>query len=458
MFSPNQVRIPPLSNIKKLSSPEPSISNHTYQDDLSLVPRGDMRDDTIQQVESLIGQSQKLQEDLQKLGLKIKHHEDNWRILKTQTNNLDESILDMQGKIQSVMNAILCIFMQTIDIRLGKYHSPNAPEVISKNLDDARSEQQTTEQILKQKTVASIVCQLKVRYGPQASQMPLMKNVLGIVAMLGKVSDDNLSWVFSEYLGLEIMMAVVCKTHEAVKALEIYDKEGQIDRISGLHGLSVSIGKQLDGRYLVICLEDLRPYLGQFLVDDPQRKLALLNPRLPNGESPRGFLGFAVNMIHVDNVHFSYVTAEGHGLRETLFYSIFSRLQVYKTRAAMQVALPCITEGAVSLDGGIIKGPGVFSLGTRKDLEVRFPVSSGKSSLPADIIETEEQLRLMIWGKERITEDMQREQALLQHVKSTFGFKRDEFMNFISRASPTSPYMAQNQGHTAMREDIRNEF
>ncbi|XP_068659222.1 protein DEFECTIVE IN MERISTEM SILENCING 3 [Aristolochia californica] len=433
MFSPNQVRMPPLSNTKKLSSPEPSISNHTYQDDLSLVPRGEMQDDTIQQVESLIGQSQKLQEDLQKLGLRIKHHEDNLRILKTQTNNLDESILDMQ-------------------VRLGKYHASNAPDISSQNLDDARSEQQTIEQILKhEKTAAGIVCQLKVRHGSQASQVPLMKNVLGIVAMLGKVSDDNLSRVFSEYLGLEIMMAVVCKTHDDVKALETYDKEGQIDKISGLHGLGASIGKQLDGRYLVICLEDLRPYVGHFLVDDPQRKLALLNPRLPNGESPPGFLGFAVNMIQVDNVHLSYVTAKGHGLRETLFYSIFSRLQVYKTRAEMQDALPCITDGAVSLDGGIIKGPGIFSLGTRKDLEVRFPVSSGKSSLPADIIETEEQLRLMMWEKERIFEDMQREQTLLQHVKNTFGFKRDEFMNFISRASPTSPYMAQNQNHTEMR-------
>lgn len=40
---------------------------------------------------------QKLQDDLQELGLKIKHHEDNLKYLKTLKSNLDESILDMQG-------------------------------------------------------------------------------------------------------------------------------------------------------------------------------------------------------------------------------------------------------------------------------------------------------------------------------------------------------------------------
>lgn len=40
---------------------------------------------------------QKLQDDLQELGLKIKHHEDNLKYLNTLKSNLDESILDMQG-------------------------------------------------------------------------------------------------------------------------------------------------------------------------------------------------------------------------------------------------------------------------------------------------------------------------------------------------------------------------
>lgn len=108
-----------------------------------------------------------------------------------------------------------------------------------------------------------------------------------------------------------------------------------------------------------------RPYVGDFVPDDPQRRLALLKPKLPNGESPQGFLGFAVNMIHVDIEHLSSLTSDGHGIRETLFYTLLSKLQVYKTRAHMFQALPFLSDGAISLDGGIIRSNGVFVIGTR---------------------------------------------------------------------------------------------
>ena len=99
------------------------------------------------------------------------------------------------------------------------------------------------------------------------------------------------------------------------------------------------------------------------MLEDAQRKLDILIPRLPNGELPSGFLGFAVNMINLDSSNLFCVTPSGYGLRETLFYNLFSRLQVYKTRAKMIQALPCISEGALSLDGGMVRSCGVFSLG-----------------------------------------------------------------------------------------------
>ena len=40
---------------------------------------------------------QKLNDDIQKLALKVKHHEDNLKFLKTQINGVDESIIDMKG-------------------------------------------------------------------------------------------------------------------------------------------------------------------------------------------------------------------------------------------------------------------------------------------------------------------------------------------------------------------------
>ncbi|XP_058095892.1 protein DEFECTIVE IN MERISTEM SILENCING 3-like [Magnolia sinica] len=382
-----------------------------------------MQDETGHKVETIIGHSQKLQDDLQKLGLKIKHHEDNLKFLKTQTNNLEESILDLQ-------------------VSLARYYSSSTTEAESQNLNHAQTEQSTIEQILQQeKTAAAVLCQLKARHGTQSSNSPLTKDVLGIVATLGKVHDDNLSRLFSEYLGLENMLAIVCKTYEGVKALEMYDRDGMIDKSAGLHGLGPSIGRPVEGRFRVICLEDLRPYVGKFVAGDPQKTIALLKPRLPNGECPPGFIGFAVNMINVDTMNLYCLTTSGHGLRETLFYHLFSRLQVYRTRDDMRLAAPCISDGAISLDGGMMKSPGVFFLGSRKDIDVRFPVNSGHSYLHVDIVKTEEQIKQMTWEKERIDEDMKREEDLLSNAKGSFDYKKQEFMKFLGRSSS---YVTQN--------------
>lgn len=106
-----------------------------------------------------------------------------------------------------------------------------------------------------------------------------------------------------------------------------------------------------------------RPYTGELVADDPQRRLNLLKPRLINGETPPGFLGFAVNMIMIDNINLYSASESGHSLRETLFYNLFSNLQVYKTREDMLKAIPLISSGAISLDGGLIRRPGEYVLG-----------------------------------------------------------------------------------------------
>lgn len=54
-------------------------------------------------------------------------------------------------------------------------------------------------------------------------------------------------------------MAVVCKTYEGVMALEKYNKDGMIERRSGLNGLGLSVvARNIQGRYLVYCIENLR--------------------------------------------------------------------------------------------------------------------------------------------------------------------------------------------------------
>lgn len=326
----------------------------------------------------------------------IKRHEDNLKFLKSQANHLDESILDLQ-------------------VRLGKYHSKDAASENS----DLHPEEESTQQILHQEqSAAGILCKVKSYHAIHASNLSLIKDVLGIVAALARVDNDTLSRLLSEYLGLETMLGIVCKTFDGIKALEKYDGNGKIKDIAGLHGLGSSIGRKIDGRFTAFCLEDLRPFAGGFIANDPQKKLALLKPKLPDGKCPSGFLDFVVNMVNLDDRNLFCVTAGGHGLRETLFYNLFSYLQVYKTRADMLSALPCITHGALSLDGGMITKNGLFLLGSRENFEVKFPLITGRSGLSLNYSQIETRIRKLRWEQHNIEQDMLREQQLLDKARA----------------------------------------
>ncbi|KAL7230013.1 hypothetical protein ACSBR2_008541 [Camellia fascicularis] len=400
-----------------LSIQDSSALKQVGQNDSCLTPRDEVQNGAFCQGETVSFTSKKLQDDLQMIGLKIKEHEDNIKNMKSQKNSLDDSILDMQ-------------------VNLGKYHSSSMPMMEDEDHTGVDSEEEPLEHIIgHEKSAAGILCLLKTRHGNEASNLLLTKDVLGIVATLGKVDDDNLSRLLSEYLGIETMLAVVCKTYDGVKALETYENDGSVSKSSGLHGLGTSIGRHLDGRFQVICLENLRRFHGEFVAEDPQMQLDLFKPRLPNGETPRGFLGFAVNMVNIDNFNLFCITADGHGLRETLFYNLFSHLQVYSSRADMLQALPCISDGAISLDGGIVKTTGMFSLGDREGIDVKFPKSHGASKQPANYFETEKRIKEMQWKKERVLEDMQREQALLDNMRINFEMKKQEFVKYLAESA-----------------------
>uniref|UniRef100_A0A2N9IR68 Protein DEFECTIVE IN MERISTEM SILENCING 3 n=1 Tax=Fagus sylvatica TaxID=28930 RepID=A0A2N9IR68_FAGSY len=300
-------------------------------------------------------------------------------------------------------------------VSLGRYHSANVAETGNDN-GAFHTEEDTMGQILQQEnSAAGIFCWLKANHLSQALNLALTRDVLGVVATLARVDDDNLSRLLSEYLELETMLAIVCKTNEGIKALEKYDGEGLVNIRSGLHGLGSSIGRRINGR----------PFVGGFVADDQQRKLSLPKPKLPNGECPPGFLDYAVNMINLDRRNLSCLTASGHGLRETLFYGLFSRLQIYRTRTEMLDALSCISDGALSLDGGMIKKSGVFALGSREDVQVKFPVTSGKSNVTADYIQTEDMIRTLEWERSKITEDLRREEQLLDYAMANFTNEHD---------------------------------
>ncbi|PKI66805.1 hypothetical protein CRG98_012811 [Punica granatum] len=370
--------------------------------------------------------SKKLQDDLESLGLRIKQHEENIRSLKAQKSKLDDAILDKQ-------------------VLLGNYHSRAESKISDGGVFQPPSEDGTVDQVLRhEKPAAGLICQLEAEEVGEPCHRVMVKDVLGVVAALGKVVDATLGSFLAEYLGADTMLAVVCKTYEGVKALETYDSEGCIDKSSGLHGLGASVGRPINGRFMVICLENLRPYTGDFVYDDPQRKLNLLKPRLPDGQCPAGFLGFAVNMIEMEATHLQYLTEYGHGLRETLFYHLFRRTQVYKTRAEMMNALPFINDGAISLDGGVIRGPGVYPLGAQEDVPVRFSIASG-SKYPVHYYETEKEMKDLKWKREKLLEDVQRERQLLDHAKLHFERKKQEFVKFLAHSSTYAAAQQQVQ-------------
>ncbi|KAL1565510.1 protein DEFECTIVE IN MERISTEM SILENCING 3-like [Salvia divinorum] len=410
---------------RSLVASEPSAFKHVETNSLDMVTSPEMQKAGKGQqleVELIATHSKKLQDDLQELGLKIKHHEENLKYLTTLKTNLDESVQDMQ-------------------VALGKYDKASFFQTKKEDPSLVKSEEETIENILKhENSGAAIVYRMKIQAEALSSDHSLTKDVIGIVATLGKLEDNNLSRLLAEYLGLETMLAVVCKTYEGVKALEVYNREGQIDKNLGLHGFAASIGKPLDDRFLVICLEDIRPYAGEFIADDPLRRLALLKPRLPNGETPSGFLGFAVNMITIESHNLYCTSKNGDGLRETLFYHLFSNLQVYRSREDMFNALPCIRNGAISLDGGMIRCSGVFSLGGHeKAIDLKFPTDSEMFNPPEGYLEAEKGVKETKWKRERTSEDMKREQDLLTRARFNYEKKKQELLRFLAKGPSTVP-------------------
>ncbi|KAM0881716.1 hypothetical protein ACQ4PT_032768 [Festuca glaucescens] len=143
-----------------------------------------------------------------------------------------------------------------------------------------------------------------------SSRQCFMDDVVGIVALLGTVADRKMSRMLSVYLGEDNMLAVVCKTQAAANYFEKYAADGSVDVHFGIHQEAANLGAPIRKRFPIICLDLIR---------------------------------------------------------------LFGELQVYETRDDMWQAIRHLKNGAISLDGGIIKGDGMLILGY-SDPEVTFPV------------------------------------------------------------------------------------
>ncbi|XP_045808734.1 structural maintenance of chromosomes flexible hinge domain-containing protein GMI1 isoform X2 [Trifolium pratense] len=348
---------------------------------------------------SVINSTNKKLQDIFQLGEKIKSLEENHNCylnLKTET---EKQILSLQGSLSHLGN-IDSLFTDT-------------------------KEEMTTKIKSMENTAASVLCSLSNQ------QTPLLKDIIGVVALLGSVQSLELSRMLAEFLGEDKMLGVICRSVETAIALEKYKQNGEIDYVCALHAEAADLGKAISKRFLTMCFENIRPceYLPQ--KNDSQRKLALPDPKLQNGRTPAGFMGYAVNMIDLDTRHLQTSTKYGYGLRQTVLFRLFKKLQVYETRDSMVAALQCIEEdGAVSVDGGIIREMGTLSLG-HGNPSIYFPCANELDNSP----QTKEILSQIKVKKEElrdIEEYLKKSNKCIQKNKKKYQKKDKEYKILVA--------------------------
>ncbi|XP_076919274.1 protein DEFECTIVE IN MERISTEM SILENCING 3-like [Bidens hawaiensis] len=258
----------------------------------------------------------------------------------------------------------------------------------------------------------------------------LMANIIGIVALMGTAPTFELSKLFAEYLG-DQMLAVVCRHYEDINLLESYDENGKLNPNFALHMFTRELGQSINDRYLVLCIEEIRVCEAD---KDVEGKLLFPHPTLPDGSTPAGFLGYAVNMINIEDDHWDTKTASGCGLRETLFYRLFGETQVYETRKDMKRAMSCIKDRAVSMDGGILRGNGAITLGCLEP-DVIFPIEPARNRLSENDMRVMKRCReLKLELKETIRELVGKRKSHKSDLER-FYERRDLYVRFFVRLS-----------------------
>lgn len=117
-------------------------------------------------------------------------------------------------------------------------------------------------------------------------------------------------------------------------------------------GLDCSFYKRDDGRPSVV-------------YSDPQKVLNMKPLVASSRPGNLGSLGYAVNLIHLNEDQLRIRIAGRYGLRESLFFVLFGFLEVFDTTINMLRAQKEIKSAAVALDCGFIRSSNQFEWGSR---------------------------------------------------------------------------------------------
>lgn len=71
----------------------------------------------------------------------------------------------------------------------------------------------------------------------------------------------------------------------------------------------------------------------------------------------------------------------------------------------------------------------------REEANVKFPKASGPSCLTEDYYAIEDQIKTTEWKKERISDELGRERALLKQAKVNFDVQQQELIQFLAQRS-----------------------
>lgn len=277
-----------------------------------------------------------LEDDLANCGLTIGKHESDLKMLKQRQSTLQQHISDLQARVVEL----------------------DAPNTFGKESIEQKIESRGD-------SASAFVCKLR-----KLALEDRPKGILGVVALLGSVHTIELSRMLAQYLGEDQMLAIVCENFAAAESFDTH--------------FSSKFGQSSSGRYLTLCLEDTRKN-GNELASDSQNLDSLQEPTLLNGSTPHGFLGYAVRLVNMEAVHSHGTRKNDLSTRQTLLCCLFGELQVYENKQCMKMARACIRDGAISLDGGIMKRNGLISFGNWEQVtpDVIFPVVNKMPVSPA---------------------------------------------------------------------------
>ncbi|KAL3653639.1 hypothetical protein CASFOL_003320 [Castilleja foliolosa] len=396
------IDIPPQSSLSKdLRDGQEDFSLEISQGYASPVGYSPMKTPKMKHAELFdVGNFKEIGDELAMLGLRIGDHQRKLHILTCSQSLLQRQISDLQA---------------SIDRDLPNVSSMCGQEWIHEQI---KSRTQSS---------AALLCKL-LQEEPVKSRT---QGLIGVVALLGTTPTVELSRVLANFLGEDLMLATVYENYEAANDFEA----------NTLHKLASTTGQSTSGG-LALCLDDIRlsitvPNIG------PDNLLLLKPPTLPGGDVPQGFVGYAINMIIIETR-----AKSGCGLRETLFYRLFGELQVYRDRECMMMAQSCIKDGAVSLDGGIVKGKGLVSLG-QWEPRIIFPVENWAidTQIPETLLSLKERkLELM-----EINRQLDEQSKAYEKDNEMLVIARDRYISHPERSSknvsPSAPRSSQQYTH-----------